>query len=73
MGIVGPNGAGKSTLLRVIAKIYKPASGSVTVHGFTVPLLGVGVGFNGELTARENIIQMGAILGIDSQAACFAG
>ena len=63
-GIIGKNGIGKTTLLRIIAGIYKPDSGLVTVSGSIAPLLGLGAGFQGELTARANVIQYGILLGI---------
>lgn len=62
-GIVGRNGSGKSTLLKVISQIYKPEHGSVTVHGKLVPFIELGVGFNPELTGRENVFLNGALLG----------
>src|SRR5215470_1121499 len=63
VGIVGDNGAGKSSMLKVISRIYPPTSGRVRRHGFLVPLLEVGIGFNGELSGRENIYLTGAIMG----------
>lgn len=62
-GIVGRNGSGKSTLLKIIAEIYKPTSGKVTVNGSLVPFIELGVGFNPELTGRENVFLNGALLG----------
>ena len=62
-GIVGRNGAGKTTLLRIIAGIYKPDSGSVIVNGSLIPFLGLGTGFQVDLTARANVIQYGILLG----------
>lgn len=55
LGIIGHNGAGKSTLLRAIAGILPPSGGRITVNGHVTTLLSVGIGFNGELTGRENI------------------
>jgi len=55
LGIIGHNGAGKSTLLRTIAGILHPSAGRVTVNGYVTTLLSVGIGFNAELTGRENI------------------
>lgn len=62
-GIVGRNGSGKSTLLKMIAGIYQPTKGRVSVHGKLVPFIELGVGFNPELTGRENVYLNGALLG----------
>ena len=62
-GIVGRNGSGKSTLLKIISQIYKPEQGKVTVAGKLVPFIELGVGFNPELTGRENVYLNGALLG----------
>ena len=62
-GIVGRNGSGKSTLLKIIAGIYYPNHGGVVVNGKLVPFIELGVGFNPELTGRENIFLNGALLG----------
>lgn len=62
-GILGRNGSGKSTLLKILAEIYKPTSGSVAVDGRLVPFIELGVGFNPELTGRENVYLNGALLG----------
>jgi ABC-2 type transport system ATP-binding protein len=64
-GIVGRNGSGKSTLLKIIAGIYQPTKGSVEVRGKLVPFIELGVGFNPELTGRENVFLNGAILGFN--------
>jgi ABC-type polysaccharide/polyol phosphate transport system ATPase subunit len=63
VGIVGRNGAGKTTLLKVIARVLRPPSGSVSVHGRLAPLLELGAGFDPELSGRENVFLNGAILG----------
>lgn len=62
-GIIGVNGSGKSTILKVISGILKPYSGKVTVNGTIAPLLELGAGFDENLTARENIILNGCVLG----------
>lgn len=63
-GIVGRNGSGKSTLLKMLAGIYKPTEGKITVNGTLTPFIELGVGFNPELTGRENVYLNGAILGL---------
>jgi len=66
-GIVGRNGSGKSTLLKTIAGIYMPQHGSVQVNGTLVPFIELGVGFNPELTGRENVYLNGALLGFSRE------
>ncbi len=67
LGIVGRNGSGKSTLLKILAGIYYPEKGSVTVNGNLVPFIELGVGFNPELTGRENVYLNGALLGFSNK------
>lgn len=62
-GIVGKNGGGKSTLLKLLAGIYTPNAGNITVNGSLTPFIELGVGFNPDLTGRENIYLNGALLG----------
>jgi len=62
-GLIGTNGSGKSTLLKLVCGIMKPYKGKVTVNGTIAPLIELGAGFDGELTARENIYLNGAVLG----------
>lgn len=64
-GIVGRNGSGKSTLLKLLAGIYAQDKGNITVNGKLTPFIELGVGFNPELTGRENIFLNGALLGFD--------
>ena len=65
LGIVGRNGAGKSTSLRIMAKIYAPATGTVTwAPGVTVSLLSLGLGFKNELTGRDNAYLAGLLQGL---------
>lgn len=64
-GIVGRNGSGKSTLLKLLAGIYTPDKGNVSVNGSLTPFIELGVGFNPELTGRENVFLNGALLGFN--------
>ena len=64
LGIAGPNGCGKSTLLKILCRIYKASAGSAVVNGEFSAFLELGVGFNPELTARENVFLGGAVLGV---------
>ncbi len=64
LGIIGHNGSGKSTLLKVLSRIYTPDRGDVQINGAVSPFLELGVGFNPELTARENVYLNGAVLGL---------
>lgn len=63
-GIVGRNGSGKSTLLKIIGGIYRPTEGLAKVNGTLTPFIELGIGFNPELTGRENVYLNGAILGL---------
>ncbi len=64
-GIVGRNGSGKSTLLKLLAGIYTPTKGNIHVNGKLTPFIELGVGFNPELTGRENVFLNGALLGFN--------
>ena len=64
-GIVGRNGSGKSTLLKILAGIYSPTEGQIHINGTLTPFIELGVGFNPELTGRENIFLNGALLGFN--------
>lgn len=66
-GIVGRNGSGKSTLLKILAGIYQPTTGRVHTNGKLVPFIELGVGFNPELTGRENVYLNGAMLGFSEK------
>lgn len=67
VGIVGRNGSGKSTLLKTLAGIYIPEKGTIKIEGSVVPFIELGVGFNPELTGRENIYMNGALLGFSNK------
>jgi len=64
LGIIGKNGSGKSTLLKILAQVLYPNSGSVTMNGKVASFLELGVGFQPELTARENVYIYSSILGL---------
>lgn len=64
-GIVGRNGSGKSTILKLLAGIYSPDKGHILVNGALTPFIELGVGFNPELTGRENVYLNGALLGFN--------
>jgi ABC-type polysaccharide/polyol phosphate transport system ATPase subunit len=63
-GIVGRNGSGKSTLLKLLASIYRPDAGRIRMAGRLAPFIELGVGFNNELTARENVVLNGVMMGL---------
>ncbi|HEX8959892.1 MAG TPA: ABC transporter ATP-binding protein, partial [Solirubrobacterales bacterium] len=63
-GIVGRNGSGKSTLLKLLASIYRADSGRIRMAGRLAPFIELGVGFNHELTARENVVLNGVMMGL---------
>lgn len=68
LGVIGRNGAGKTTLLRVLAGIYPPTRGRVEIVGSVAPVLQLGLGFNAELTGRENVYLAAAIAGMPRAA-----
>lgn len=67
LGLVGRNGSGKSTILNSIAGIFSPNSGTIDLHGNSVSLLSIGVGFQRELSGRENIVLSGMLLGFSKK------
>ena len=67
IGIIGRNGSGKSTLLKILAGTYYPEKGEITINGTLVPFIELGVGFNPELTGRENVYLNGALLGFSNE------
>lgn len=70
-GIVGRNGSGKSTLLKILASIYRSDAGSVRVAGRLAPFIELGVGFDPELTARENVVLGGVLIGLTRREAAW--
>ena len=62
-GIIGRNGSGKSTMLKLIAGVYEPTAGNIYVYGGLTPFIELGVGFNPELSGRDNVFLNGALLG----------
>ena len=67
LGIIGKNGSGKSTMLQAIAGIFSPNQGEIDLHGNSVSLLSIGVGFQRELSGRENIVLSGMLLGFSEK------
>ena len=67
LGITGKNGSGKSTMLRASAGIFSADSGEIDLHGHSISLLAIGVGFKNELSGRENIILSGMLLGFSKE------
>jgi ABC-2 type transport system ATP-binding protein len=65
IGIIGRNGSGKSTLLKLIAGVYTPTAGQIVINGSLTPFIELGVGFNYELTGRDNVYLNGALLGFN--------
>lgn len=69
LGIIGKNGSGKSTLLKAVANIFQPDRGTIDTKGNRVSLMSIGVGFNNEITGRENIMTSGMLLGFSPEYA----
>lgn len=67
VGIIGRNGSGKSTLLKILAGVYYPEKGEVIIDENLIPFIELGVGFNPELTGRENVYMNGALLGFSNE------
>ena len=65
LGVIGRNGSGKTTLLRIISGIYKPTNGEIIINGKVAPILQIGIGFKNEITAEENILMYGLLLGLE--------
>jgi lipopolysaccharide transport system ATP-binding protein len=64
LGLVGHNGAGKTSLLRVLAGVYEPTGGWISVEGSVIPLLDINLGIDYESTGYENVLLRGAVLGL---------
>jgi ABC-type polysaccharide/polyol phosphate transport system ATPase subunit len=69
LGIVGRNGSGKSTLLKIMSSIYRADSGRIRVAGRLAPFIELGVGFNPEMTSRDNVVLNGVMMGLDRREA----
>ena len=67
LAVIGPNGAGKSSLMKAVARVLPPSEGRVVVRGAVAPMIELGAGFSSELTARENIVLYGTLLGRQPQ------
>lgn len=67
LGIIGKNGSGKSTTLNALAGIFSPDTGSIDLHGHSISLLSIGVGFQKEMSGRDNIMLSGMLLGFSEQ------
>jgi len=67
LGIIGKNGSGKSTLLKLIANVLEPTSGTISVNANVAPFLELGVGFQGDLTVKDNVFLYGALLGMSKK------
>lgn len=67
IGLIGKNGSGKSTMLRAIAGIFSANSGTINIHNHSISLLSIGVGFQKELSGRENILLSGMLLGFSEE------
>lgn len=67
VGLIGKNGSGKSTMLRAIAGIFSANSGTINIHNHSISLLSIGVGFQKELSGRENILLSGMLLGFSEE------
>lgn len=63
LGVIGPNGAGKSTLMKMVARVLPPTEGRMVVRGLVAPMIELGAGFNPEMSAYENIVLYGTLLG----------
>ena len=63
LGVIGPNGAGKSTLMKMVARVLPPTEGRIMVRGVVAPMIELGAGFNQEMTAFDNIVLYGTLLG----------
>src|SRR5215217_1200099 len=68
-GIAGQNGSGKSTLLKILASIYRADAGRIRMAGRLAPFIELGVGFNQELSARENVVINGVLMGLSKRDA----